>query len=175
MKEKIKLIVLIIIFVIVLVVTNNLLKETEKTQNIKENEITNKIEENVTTTVVSSYNKNESEEVYTDIVEEEQIGKVIEITENDFEKEVLNAEKRVLVDLYADWCSPCKKLSPILEEIAKENLDLKVVKVDVDENSNLASQYGVYYIPLLVVIENGEKIDSAVGALSKNDILELVK
>ncbi len=179
MKEKIKLIVLIILFVVLLIVVNNLLNEKENVQNIVENKIENNttstVEENVTTTVISSYNENKAAGFYTDIVEEEKTGEVFEVTEENFTEEVLKSSKKVLVEFYADWCSPCKTLSPVLEEIAKENLDLKVVKVNVDESPYIASQYGTNYIPLLVVIEDGKEIDSAVGALPKKEILELVK
>ena len=177
MKEKIKLIVLIILFVSLLLAVNNLLNNTEQTQVANEIETNTaiEVEENITTTVISSYNENKAAGFYTDIVEEEKTGEVFEVTEENFTKEVLKSSKKVLVEFYADWCSPCKTLSPILEEIAKENLDLKVVKVNVDESSYIASQYGANYIPLLVVIEDGKEINSAVGALPKKEILELIK
>ena len=111
----------------------------------------------------------------SDIAKEEKVGKVIEVTDETFQKEVLESDKKILVEFYADWCGPCKKLSPILEEIAKENVDLKVVKVNVDDNTDLAAKYGTNYIPLLVVIEDGIEVNKGVGALSKEDILELVK
>ena len=195
MKEKIKLIVLIILFVSLLLVVNNLLSDTKPTpiaNEIESNTNTNtninlntnteintntalETEDNTTTSVISSYDSNNSDGFYVDMAEAENAGKVLEVTEENFSKEVLLSRKKVLVEFYADWCSPCKTLSPILEEIAKENLDLKVVKVNVDESSYIASHYGANYIPLLVVIENGNEVDRAVGALPKKDILELIK
>ena len=101
--------------------------------------------------------------------------KVIKVTEENFEEEVLKSDKKVLIDFYADWCGPCKVLSPIVEEVAKENPDIKVVKINVDENNELSYKYKTYSIPTLVVIENGVEVNRAVGAIPKDSILELVK
>lgn len=179
MKEKIKLIVLIVVFIVVLILASNLLNNNTSNQEVNEIESNNtSVQENksnVTTTVISSYNANTAAGFYTDVVKEEKTGEVFEVTEENFTQDVFMSKKKVLVEFYADWCTPCKTLSPILEEIAKENLDLKVVKIDVDANTNLVAEYGANYIPLLVVIENGKVINSAVGALPKQEILELVK
>lgn len=178
MKEKIKLIVLILMFIVVLIITNNLLKSDNKqVQNDLENEVNNteSIEENITTSVISSYNENTASGFYKDIVEEEKTGEVFEVTEENFSEMVLKSDKKVLIEFYADWCGPCKTLSPILEDIAKENLDIKVVKINVDESPNLATTFGANYIPHLVVMEDAKEINSAVGALPKKQILELVK
>ncbi len=181
MKEKIKLIVLVIVFVVLLVVANILLNNNDNNnlvQNDLKNEVNNTVtreEENISTSVIASYNANIASGFYTDVVEEEKTGEVLEVTEENFSEIVLKSDKKVLVEFYADWCGPCKTLSPILEEIAKENLDIKVVKINVDESPDLATTFGANYIPLLVVVENGKEINSAVGALPKKDILELVK
>ena len=181
MKEKIKLVILIILFISLLVVVEGLLNNKNVSEDIKENDtqIQNQantsIGENVTTSVISSYNTNETSSFFADVVEEEKTGKVIEVTEETFTKEVLKSNKKVLVEFYADWCDPCKMLAPTLEEIAKENPDIKVVKVNVDENQYTAIKYGAYSIPLLVVIEDGKEINSASGALPKEYILELIK
>ena len=185
MKEKINLIVLIIVFVALLIIVNTFLNNKNTVQDVKENIIEESevkeseekisIQGNTTTSVISSYSQDNSVGFEVEVPKEEKTGEVYKVTEENFTKEVLKSKKKVLVEFYADWCGPCKTLAPILEEIAKENLDLKVVKVNVDECTYIASQYGAYYIPLLVVIEDGEKIDSAVGALPKKDILELVK
>lgn len=181
MKEKIKLIVLIVIFVVVLILANNLLNNNTQNQEVNEiesNNTTANVQENksnITTSVISSYNANTASGFYTDIVEEEKTGEVFEVTEETFNKEVLNSKKKILIEFYADWCEPCKTLSPILDEVAKENLDLKVVKINVDENPNLASTFGVSYIPLIVVLEDAQEVNHAVGAISKKEILELVK
>ena len=178
MKEKIKLIVLIVIFIVVLIITNNLLNNNnEPVQNDLENEVNNSVsvEENVTTSVISSYNENTAAGFFTDIVEEEKTGEVFEVTEENFTEMVLKSDKKVLIEFYADWCTPCKTLSPILEEIAKENLDIKVVKINVDENPDLATTFEANYLPYLVVMEDAREINFAIGALPKNKILELVK
>lgn len=100
---------------------------------------------------------------------------VQEIASSEFENEVLNSDKKVLVDFYATWCGPCKIISPIIEEVAKENPEVKFVKVDIDANQELAEKYEVVYIPTLVVIENGKEITKSVGAISKEEILNLIK
>lgn len=105
----------------------------------------------------------------------EQSGFVQEIVSSEFENEVLNSDKKVLVDFYATWCGPCKIISPIIEEVAKENPEVKFVKVDIDANQELAEKYEVVYIPTLVVIENGKEITKSVGAISKEEILNLIK
>ena len=100
---------------------------------------------------------------------------VIPVTSANFEQEVLNSDKRVLVDFYADWCGPCKILSPRVAEIANENKDLKVVKINVDQNEDLARKYNISSMPTLLVIEKGKELNRAVGALSKIKVLKLVR
>ena len=100
---------------------------------------------------------------------------VIPVTSANFEQEVLNSDKRVLVDFYADWCGPCKILSPRVAEIANENKDLKVVKINVDQNEDLARKYNISSMPTLLVIEKGKELNRAVGALSKSTVLKLVR
>ncbi len=179
MKEKIKVIVLIVVFFVALIVVKNLLNNNTPNQEANEIESNNTSvqasKSNVTTSVISSYNENTAAGFYVDIVEEEKTGEVIEVTEETFNKEVLNSKKKILIEFYADWCEPCKTLAPVLDEVAKENLDLKVVKINVDENSNLAYTFGVTSIPLLVVMEDAQEVNHAMGALSKKEVLELVK
>lgn len=179
MKEKVKLIILIIVFVGLLIFVNNILKGTENPKNDigVENVLVN---ENVTTTTVASYNENNAfdsniENEAESVPKESALHAYIEVTEENFEEEVLNSDKKVLIDFYADWCNPCKILSPIVEEVAMENPNIKVVKIDVDSNENLAYEYRAYSIPTLVVIENGVEVNRAVGAIPKEDILELIK
>ena len=100
---------------------------------------------------------------------------ILKINEDNFEKEVLESEKTVLIDFFADWCGPCKMLSPIIEQFAKENEKVKVVKINVDELPDIAVKYGVRSIPTLVVIKNGEEVNRSVGLIDKSEILELVK
>lgn len=100
---------------------------------------------------------------------------VIKVTDQNFEQEVLNSDIPVLIDFYADWCGPCKMLSPIVEEIAKENSNIKVVKVDVDESQKTAIKYQIMSIPTLVVIKNGNEATRSVGVIGKSQILDMVK
>lgn len=92
---------------------------------------------------------------------------------NNFEQEVLKSEKPVLVDFYADWCGPCKMLSPIIEQIANEQDAVKVVKVNVDDDGELAQRYGVMGIPTLVLIKNGEVAAQKTGYMPKAEILKM--
>ena len=87
-----------------------------------------------------------------------------------FQAEVLESEKPVLVDFWADWCGPCRALSPILDEIARERQDVKVGKINVDEQPELAGQFGVFSIPTLMVMKNGQVVNHAVGARPKHVI-----
>lgn len=107
--------------------------------------------------------------------EEENDMEVLKVTSENFEKEVLQSDKIVLVDFYADWCGPCKMLSPVVDSVANENADIKVVKVNVDNAQDLAIKYQVMSIPTLVVIKNGQEINRSVGVVSKSEIEEMVK
>ena len=99
---------------------------------------------------------------------------VLTITKDNFENEVLKSDKPVLLDFYADWCGPCRMVGPIVEQIADERDDIVVGKINVDENPELASQFGVMSIPTLVVLKNGEIANQSVGALPKAKILALL-
>ena len=100
---------------------------------------------------------------------------MIKITNENFEEEILKSEKTVLIDFYADWCAPCKMLSPIIEQVAEENKEIKVVKINVDELQDIAAEYEVMSIPTLVVIKNGQEVNRSIGFVSKSQILELIK
>lgn len=95
----------------------------------------------------------------------------VNISDADFENEVLNADQPVMVDFWAEWCGPCKALSPIVDEVANEVAGkMKVVKVNIDENPNSPTKYGVRGIPTLMVFKGGELIDTKVGGMSKTDL-----
>lgn len=97
---------------------------------------------------------------------------VIHVTDKNFETEVLKSTTPVLVDFWAEWCSPCKMISPIIEEIAGELTGkLKVVKVNVDEAQQLAAKYNVMSIPTLLIFKDGSTVDSMVGAMPKDQML----
>ena len=100
---------------------------------------------------------------------------VIKISEENFKKEVLEESKTVLVDFYADWCGPCKMLSPIIEEVAKENEDAKFVKINVDEAQELAIEYDIMSIPTIVVIKDGKEVNRTVGLVDKTEIRAMLK
>ena len=99
---------------------------------------------------------------------------VITITKENFAQEVLQSEKPVLLDFWASWCGPCRMLSPVVDEVAEERTDVKVGKVDVDEQPELAGQFGVMSIPTLLVFEQGKLVRQAVGARPKASVLDLL-
>lgn len=162
MKEKIKVIILLVLFIAILIFINRLLANQNASLagnltnlNMANNE------------VVKSSKSNDEKENEEDVV--------LKVTDETFEEEVLKESKTVLIDFYADWCGPCQVLSPIVEEVAKENQDIKVVKVNVDTEEKLAIEYGAMSIPTLVVIKDGKEVKRSVGLISKEKVIELVK
>ena len=148
MGKKIIYIVLIIVFIISLIFINFILQRESQKVLSKGSEETTQKENNI---------------------------QILKITEENFESEVLQSDKTVLIDFYADWCGPCKVLSPIVEEFASENPDIKVVKVNVDEAQNLAINYEVMSIPTLVVIKDGKEVNRRIGVINKTDLMSLTK
>ncbi len=151
MDKKKKLIIEIAIFIILLVgltsIYNYLVNKNTKQDIQKENTLKN-------------------------IKEDEKV-EIIEIKDSEqFKKEVLNEEKTVFVDFYATWCMPCKAMSPVIEEIAKEYKEVKFVKVDVDENEEIALEYNVMSIPTMIIMKNGKVTKNFVGVTKKEDIIK---
>ena len=99
---------------------------------------------------------------------------VLKISKDNFQNEVINSESTVLLDFYADWCGPCRMVSPIVDEIAEERADIKVGKINVDEESELAERFGIFSIPALVVIKDGKIVNQSVGASPKAQILAML-
>ncbi|MBQ7346745.1 MAG: thioredoxin [Clostridia bacterium] len=100
---------------------------------------------------------------------------VITITSENFETEVLTSEKPVLIDFWAAWCGPCRMLSPVVDEIAEETPDIKVCKVNVDEQEELAARFGIMSIPTLLCFRDGKLVNQMVGVHPKAEILEMLK
>ena len=98
----------------------------------------------------------------------------ININKNNFQNEIMDSEKTVLLDFWAPWCAPCRMVVPIIEEIARERPDIKVGKINVDEQSELASKFGIMSIPTLVVMKNGKIVQQVSGVRPKNAILEML-
>lgn len=100
---------------------------------------------------------------------------VMEITAANFEQEVLKADKPVMLDFWAVWCGPCRMLSPVIEEIAAENPNIKVGKVNVDNEMSLAERYQIMSIPTVMVFKNGKLVDTSVGVKPKRELLAMIE
>lgn len=101
---------------------------------------------------------------------------VLKLSNENFEEEVLKSDKPVIVDFYADWCGPCQMMSPVIDEIAEEKAEtIKVGKVNVDDNQELAMEYGVMSIPTIVIMNQGKVQKTFVGVRSKSEILDAIK
>lgn len=100
---------------------------------------------------------------------------ITNLTKDNYDSEVLNSEKPVLIDFWATWCGPCKMLSPIIDEIADEVSDAKVCKVNVDEEPELAAEFQVMSIPTIAVVKDGKVTNTSVGVRPKEDIISMIK
>lgn len=100
---------------------------------------------------------------------------VIEVTKDTFEAEVINSDKKVVVDFWASWCGPCKMLSPVVDEVSNEMTDVKFCKINVDEQGELASKYSIMSIPTLMVFDKGQVVNQAVGAMNKDALKKVIQ
>ena len=98
----------------------------------------------------------------------------VKIHKNNFQEEVIHSDKPVLLDFWASWCGPCRMVAPILDQIAEERPDVKVCKINVDEEPELASQFAIMSIPTLMVVKNGQVVNKALGARPKDAILDML-
>lgn len=99
---------------------------------------------------------------------------IVNLTRNNFKTEVMQSDKTVLIDFWAEWCGPCRMMSPVIDEVAETLSDVKVCKVNVDEASDLASMFGIESIPTLVVIKNGQTVNKSIGLISKEQVFQLL-
>ncbi len=99
---------------------------------------------------------------------------ILHITKENFQTEVMESDKTVLLDFWAAWCGPCRMIAPVLEEVAQEREDVKVCKIDVDKEPELAQQFQIMSIPTLIVMEQGRIVNKALGAMPKNSVLALL-
>ena len=100
---------------------------------------------------------------------------VVDVKKSTFESEVLKSDKPVIVDFWATWCGPCRMLSPIVDEVAEETTEIKVCKINVDEEPDLAAQFKVMTIPTLIVFKDGQEVKRNVGVISKEEVIKLAE
>lgn len=100
---------------------------------------------------------------------------IIKLDSENFNKEVIDSDKKVLVDFNADWCGPCRMLGPIVEEVASENDNVKIASLNIDKEDEIAEKYNISSIPCLIVFENGKEIKRSVGFIPKDKVEELIK
>ena len=165
MKKKIIWVIVLLLFVIAIVVASIYINKKGQ-EYIQDSQTGNMLnaDDSAGTTEENTINENEEAEHIT----------VIEVTDETFEEEVLNSDKPVLIDFYANWCVPCRIFSPIVEEVAQENSNIKVVKVNVDESQEITTKYQVMSMPTLVVLENGTEVTRSIGIISKSEILDMI-
>lgn len=165
MNKKIIWVIVLALFVIAIVVASIYINKKGQ-EYIQDSQTGNMLnaDDSAGTTEENTINENEEADHIT----------VIEVTDQTFEQEVLNSDIPVLIDFYADWCVPCRIFSPIVEEVAQENSDIKVVKVNVDESQAITTKYQIMSMPTLVVIKDGNEVARSIGIISKSEILDMI-
>ena len=108
-----------------------------------------------------------------EIKRENELMLILTVNKNNFQKEVLESDRPVLIDFWASWCGPCKSLSPIIDEISAEHPEIKVCKVNIDEEQELATQFDIMSVPTLLIIKDGKVVNQSVGLKPKNQILQM--
>ena len=169
------IVILIAIFFIVILAFSGIVVDKYSSQILDKGNSAEKIENTL------QDNSKDDKENVTEISgeenkrEENENMSVMELTSVQFENEVLKSEKTVLIDFYADWCMPCKMMAPVVEKIASENADIKVVKINIDNEQDIAIQYGIMSIPTFMVVKNGEVVNRIVGVVDKAELESAIK
>ena len=165
MKKKIIWVIVLVLLILAIVVASIYINKKGQ-EYIQDSQTGNMLnaDDSADTAEENTINENEEAEHTT----------VIEVTDETFEEEVLNSDKPVLIDFYANWCVPCRIFSPIVEEVAQENSNIKVVKVNVDESQEITTKYQIMSMPTLVVLENGTEVTRSIGIISKSEILDMI-
>lgn len=158
MNKKIFTIILLVVFIAMIVLISIFLKIE-----------TNGSEENINQESSNEIQKSEIKNTNTTELT------IVSVTSQNFDTEVLNSKKTVLVDFYATWCEPCKTMSTIITDVIKDNTNVKVAKINVDTQVSLAEEYGVISIPTLLVMKNGKEVRRSVGVISKAELQKMLK
>ncbi len=171
MSKKVLLIILIVLFILFLFGVSKFLENNYMIQSVnKDANLENKVEE-----LPSGNEDNNSYYEETPSAIDSSSNTVSILHEIDFESAVLKADKKVVIDFYADWCEPCNIISPMIEEIAEETKNVSFYRVNVDENNDLANRYRIIYLPTLILFESGEEQDRFIGVGYKEDLLDFIK
>lgn len=171
MKINNKLVVVLTLIILVIAIGWKVYKDNNSDNRINEN-IAESVNQNITDSnnVSNNIENNSEKESSTSNAKE----RIIDVTNAEFEEKVINSDKIVIVDFWADWCGPCAYMSPILEEIVNEREDIIIAKVDVDVETELSTKYSITAIPTMLVFKNGEMKEELVGIMKKETLLKYV-
>lgn len=172
MKNKIVVVVIIFLFIGLMVFASIFVNKFGVT--FSDGYISGDIENNNLIEISGEVENSNLVEISEEEKEEKDMD-VIKLTSENFEEEVLKSEKTVLIDFYADWCMPCKMMTPVIERVAIENKDIKVGKINIDAEEELAIKYQVMSIPTFIVIKNGQVVNRIVGVVDKSELEMAIK